>query len=66
MSIVQAITLAGGFTRTAAQNNTHVTRQLEGNKEQRIRVPVEDIGVGRERNFQLRPGDIIFVPESFF
>jgi protein involved in polysaccharide export with SLBB domain len=65
MSIVQVITLAGGFTKQAARNNTNVTRIVDG-QEQKIRVPVEDIGVGRERNFLLRPGDIVFVPESFF
>ena len=65
MSIVQAITLAGGFTKLAAKNNTNVTRIVEG-QERKIRVPVEDIGVGRERNFLLQPGDIVFVPESFF
>ncbi|RYZ35392.1 MAG: polysaccharide export protein, partial [Myxococcaceae bacterium] len=32
----------------------------------KVRVPVEDIGVGRERNFMLQAGDIVFVPESFF
>ena len=65
MSIIQAITLAGGFTKTGARNNTNVTRIVNG-QEQKIRVPVEDIGVGREKNFLLQPGDIIFVPESFF
>jgi len=65
MSIVQAITLAGGFTKLAAKNNTLVTRVMDG-QERKIRVPVEDIGVGREKNFQLQPGDIVFVPESFF
>jgi protein involved in polysaccharide export with SLBB domain len=65
MTIIQAITLAGGFTKLAAQNNTHVTRLVDG-QERKIRVPVEDIGVGREKNFLLQPGDIVFVPESFF
>lgn len=65
MSIVQAITLAGGFTKLAAKNNTLVTRVVDG-QERKIRVPVEDIGVGREKNFMLQPGDIVFVPESFF
>ncbi len=65
MSIVQAITLAGGFTKLAAKNNTLVTRVVDG-QERKIRVPVEDIGVGREKNFLLQPGDIVFVPESFF
>ncbi len=65
MNIIQAVTLAGGFTKIAAKNSTNVTRLVNG-AEQKIRVPVEDIGVGRERNFQLQPGDIVFVPESFF
>lgn len=65
MTVIQAITLAGGFTKLAAQNNTNVTRLVDG-QERKIRVPVEDIGVGREKNFQLQPGDIVFVPESFF
>ncbi|WP_338868279.1 polysaccharide biosynthesis/export family protein [Myxococcus stipitatus] len=65
MSIVQAITLAGGFTKLAAKNTTLVTRVVDG-QERKIRVPVEDIGVGREKNFLLQPGDIVFVPESFF
>ncbi len=65
MSIIQAITVAGGFTKTAAKNNASVTRLVAG-QEKKIRVAVEDIGVGREPNFLLKPGDIIFVPESFF
>jgi polysaccharide export outer membrane protein len=65
MSIIQAVTLAGGFTRQASKNNANVTRIVDG-REVKIRVPVEDIGVGREKNFSLRPGDIVFVPESFF
>jgi polysaccharide export outer membrane protein len=65
MTIIQAITLAGGFTKLAAKNSTNVTRLVDG-QERKIRVPVEDIGVGREKNFLLQPGDIVFVPESFF
>jgi polysaccharide export outer membrane protein len=65
MNIIQAVTLAGGFTRQAAKNSINVTRQVEG-AEKKIRVPVEDIGVGREKNFLLQPGDIVFVPESLF
>ncbi len=65
MSIIQAITLAGGFTKVAAKNNINVTRQVDG-QEKKVRVAVEDIGVGREKNFLLQPGDIVFIPESFF
>jgi protein involved in polysaccharide export with SLBB domain len=65
MSIIQAITLAGGFSKTAAENATHVTRLIDG-REQRVRVPVKDIAVGQAQNFRLQPGDIVFVPQSFF
>ena len=65
MSIIQAITIAGGFTKIASQNDIAVTRTVEG-KETRIRVRVADIGTGREKNFRLQPGDIVFVPESMF
>ncbi len=63
MNIVQAITLAGGFAARAAKNSTSVTRAVDGSQS-RIKVAVEDIGRGRAENFALRPGDIIFVPES--
>ena len=65
MSIVQAITLAGGFSKTAAKNGTTVTRVVNGH-ETRIRVPVEDIVEGHQPNFLLQPNDIVTVPESFF
>jgi len=65
MSIVQAITLAGGFSKTAAKNNTNVTRLVDG-REQKLRVPVEEIAIGQTKNFMLQPGDIVFVPQSFF
>jgi len=65
MSVIQAITIAGGFTKLAAKNSISVTRLVDG-AEKKIRVAVEDIGTGRERNFFLQPGDIVFVPESFF
>jgi len=65
MSVVEAITRAGGLTRLAAKNQVVVNRVVEG-KEQRLRVPVEDISLGLAPNFNLQPGDIIFVPESFF
>jgi protein involved in polysaccharide export with SLBB domain len=65
MTIVQAITLAGGFSPHAEKNNTSVARLVKG-QEQRFKVPVVDIGTGRAPNFVLHPGDIVFVPESLF
>lgn len=65
MTIVQAITLAGGFTAKAAPNSTSVTRIVDG-QDKRVKVPVKDIGNGNAPNFLLAPGDIVYVPESFF
>ena len=61
------LTLSSGalLVSGAQTHNLSVTRIIEG-QERKIRVPVEDIGVGKEKNFQLQPGDIVFVPESFF
>lgn len=65
MSVIQAITLAGGFTKLAAKNSVLVTRTVDG-KEQRVKLAVDDIGTGKRENFHLQPGDIVFVSESFF
>ncbi len=64
MSIVQVITLAGGFGKLARPNAVVVTRSDDG-KDTRTVVPVADISEGKEKNFLVRPGDIIFVPESY-
>jgi polysaccharide export outer membrane protein len=65
MSIIQAVTLAGGFTRTASQNSTSVTRRVDA-QEVKVRVNVQDIALGKASNFLLEPGDIVYVPESLF
>jgi polysaccharide export outer membrane protein len=65
MSVVEAITRAGGFTGMAKKNAVRITR-VDGEKTERIVVAVEDIGTGRSPNFLLRPGDVIFVPERLF
>ena len=65
MSVVQAISVAGGLTPLAASNDTIVTRQ-QGNQPQRFKVPVGRIAEGRQRDFMLQTGDIVFVPERLF
>jgi polysaccharide export outer membrane protein len=67
MSIVEAIANAGGFAPFAGMNQCSVIRRSENDgKDQKFKVPVQDIGLGKAPNFLLRPGDIIFVPESAF
>ena len=63
MTIVEAVTLAGGFGSLAERNYTIVTRS-DGAGQHRIAVPVEKIMQGLAANFPLQPGDIVFVPET--
>lgn len=65
MTIVQALSTAGGFNKTASKNGVNIVRVVDGH-EIKVPVRVEDIIMGRERNFSLQPGDIVFVPEGFF
>lgn len=65
MGVVEAISLAGGFTPMAKTANTMVTRVVDGAKQNFV-VPVEQIGEGKTSDFVLRPGDIVFVPERVF
>jgi polysaccharide export outer membrane protein len=63
MSIVEAISRAGGFTTVAKKNAVRVTRVADDGKRTRILVAVEDINEGKAPNFTLRPGDVVFVDE---
>ena len=65
MSVVEAISTAGGFTAMSRKNETTVIRVVDG-KKQRFTVPVERIGQGKAQNFVLQPGDIVYVPERIF
>lgn len=65
MNVLEAITGAGGFTALAAKNDTTITR-AEGAQKTVVKVPVEEIGEGKAKNFYLKPGDIINVPERIF
>jgi protein involved in polysaccharide export with SLBB domain len=65
MNIVEAITLAGGFTPLAAKNDTTITR-IENGRKIIVKVPAGDIGEGRAHNVVLLPGDIISIPERIF
>jgi protein involved in polysaccharide export with SLBB domain len=65
MSVVEAISIAGGFTSMSRGNETTVIRVING-KKRRFMVEVELIGQGKAPNFILQSGDIVFVPERIF
>ncbi len=65
MTVVQAISMAGGFSSLADRDGTVVTRRV-GDETVRYRVPVAKVSSGQARDFEVAAGDIIFVPERLF
>lgn len=67
ITLVEAISMAGGFTPIAARNRTRIIR-VENGVEKIIEVQVDSItGAGKKiQDVVIQPNDIIFVPESFF
>ncbi|MEM7136830.1 MAG: polysaccharide biosynthesis/export family protein [Myxococcota bacterium] len=65
MTVVQAISMAGGFSSLADRDGTVVTRRVDG-QTVRYRVPVERVTRGQATDIEVAAGDIIFVPERLF
>jgi polysaccharide export outer membrane protein len=64
-TLLQAITIAGGFTPIAARNKIVIFRFGEGkNNEIRLKASYDDIVLrdGHQQNYVLKPGDTIVVP----
>ena len=69
LSIVDAITSAGGLTRISNGSSVRVTRHDEQGHEQDFTVNVEKMIEGRgpkDETFLLQSGDVVFVPERVF
>ena len=66
-TVLEAIAMAEGFNDVASINGTKIIRNEDG-KETTIKVKVTDITKKgeKEKDISLKPGDIVFVPESFF
>ena len=65
MSVVQAIALAGGL-QTLASRDLVLIRNDKNGRELKFRIPFKEISQGRAPNSPLEPGDILFVPESWY
>jgi polysaccharide biosynthesis/export protein len=67
ISIVEAISMAGGFTHIAARNKTRIVR-VEDGKEKIYEVSMDAITKSGKmiQAVQIKPNDLIVIPESFF
>lgn len=65
MSLLEALSLAGGLNRTAAGQSCKILRSAAGSTARtEIPVDVKKILAGRGKDMQLQPDDILFVPDS--
>jgi polysaccharide export outer membrane protein len=67
MKVLDAVLAVGGLTQFAAGNRAKVVRTVGDHKEQ-IKVKLDAL-VNKgdmSQNLDLRPGDVLVVPESFF
>jgi len=66
MSVVQAVAVAGGLLPIAARDLILIRAPLsQESNEERFLVPFKEISQGRAPNAALKPGDILFIPESW-
>lgn len=67
MSVVDLMIAVEGLTEFAAGNKAYILRTVNG-KQERIGVRLDDLMKGGDitANIEMRPGDVLVVPESLF
>jgi polysaccharide biosynthesis/export protein len=65
LRVSDLILAAGGLSEYAAPNRSHISRDADG-KEVKIAVKLGDLlnKSKRSQDFELKPGDVLFVPQS--
>ncbi len=65
LSVLQAVSLAGGTTHTAVPSDARLVRKNADGTYQEIPLPLSDMQKGRKPDMQLQADDIIYVPFSY-
>lgn len=66
MTVLRAISYAGGFTQFANRKHLDVLRSGTNGVQEKITVNVKAIEDGKKQDLPLRPGDSIIVPRRIF
>jgi len=67
MTVLEAISTAGGFTPIAAQDRTRVLRNVNGvSISYTIEIKAITQQGQKEKDMVLEPNDVIYIPQSFF
>jgi len=65
ISVLQALSLAGGLGTAASAKSAKILRASPGQTQRNeVAVNVKDILAGKAADFQLKPDDILFIPNS--
>jgi polysaccharide export outer membrane protein len=65
ISVLQALTEAGGFTQFAIRDHVRVLRPVEGTTQRaEIEINMKRVFEGKDIDFPLLPNDVLFVPRS--
>jgi len=63
LSLLQALTLAGGWTRTSAQSKVILIRKVPQGREE-IKLDLAHVVRGQQADIKVANGDILYVPSS--
>jgi polysaccharide export outer membrane protein len=66
MTLLDVMIAVGGLTDFAAGNSATIMRTAEGNKQYSVRLKDLIKGGDISANVEMRPGDILIIPQSFF
>ena len=65
LTALDACILAGGFAQYAAPNRATITRREAQGKQEIIKINLNRVKRGKDKDILLKPGDRIYVPESW-
>ena len=65
LTALNACIIAGGFAQYAAPNRARIIRN-QGKKLKIIKIDLDDVRLGKSKDVELKPGDRINIPETYF
>lgn len=68
LTVLEAISMAGGFTPVASKDKTRIIRKINGEAQTPIIVEVTKITNDgqKQKDVKLKPSDVVYVPQSIF
>jgi len=64
VTVLQALSMAGGFDKTAKPQEAKIMRRVQGKSRTEIAVNLKKILEGKAEDISMKPEDILFIPTS--